>query len=222
MGTTDQISNRNGLIQPYDIIGDIHGYADVLEELLRKLGYEMPADTWQHPGGRKVIFLGDYIDRGPSIRRTLRIVRGMVEKGEALALMGNHEYNALLYHTPDSKGGWLRPHVAKNVGQHAVTLAQFWNHRDEWDDHLAWFARLPLWLDLGGFRAVHASWNETDERCGRKVRTEGADERCGRRVRKSPSWMTTYRDPEALWPSSPSTRSATPSDSSTLLTLRPF
>jgi hypothetical protein len=157
---SDQVQERHGLIQPYDIIGDIHGYADVLEELLRKLGYERTADTWQHPGGRKAVFLGDYIDRGPSIRRTLQIVRGMVEKGEASAIMGNHEYNALLYHASDGKGGWLRPHVSKNVGQHAVTLAQFWNHRDEWHDYLAWFARLPLWLDLGDFRAVHASWNE--------------------------------------------------------------
>lgn len=160
MGTIDQLSNRNGLIQPYDIIGDIHGYAEMLEDLLRQLGYEKPSDTWRHPQGRKVLFLGDYIDRGPSIRRTIHIVRGMVDRGEALALMGNHEYNALLYHTSDGKGGWLRPHNPKNVGQHAVTLAQFWNHRDEWVDHLAWFARLPLWLDLGDFRAVHASWND--------------------------------------------------------------
>ena len=160
MEISDQLQNRYGLIQSYDIIGDIHGHADVLEELLLKLGYEKPSGSWQHPLGRKALFLGDYIDRGPSIRRTLQIVRGMVEKGEALAIMGNHEYNALLYHTSDGDGGWLRPHVSKNVGQHAATLAQFWNHRDEWGDHLAWFARLPLWLDLGDFRAVHASWDE--------------------------------------------------------------
>ena len=51
--------------QPYDIIGDIHGYADVLETLLRKLGYEKPTGIWRHPAGRKVLFLGDFIDRGP-------------------------------------------------------------------------------------------------------------------------------------------------------------
>ena len=161
MEISDQLQHRSGLMPSYDIIGDIHGYADLLEELLLKLGYKKPAGScWQHPSDRKVLFLGDYIDRGPSIRRTLQIVRGMVDKGEALAIMGNHEYNALLYHTSDRNGGWLRSHGPKNVVQHAATLAQFWNHRDEWSDYLDWFVRLPLWLDLGDFRAVHASWDD--------------------------------------------------------------
>ena len=146
--------------QPYDIIGDIHGYADVLESLLRKLGYEKPDGVWRHAAGRKVIFLGDFIDRGPSIPRTLKTVKAMADAGEALAIMGNHEYNALLYHTPAKNGGWLRPRVPKNVNQHSATLAQFWDHRDEWEGYLAWFATLPLWLDLGGLRAVHANWHE--------------------------------------------------------------
>ena len=146
--------------QPYDIIGDIHGYADVLEKLLRKLGYEKPTGIWRHPGGRKVLFLGDFIDRGPAIRRTLQIAKGMVDQSEAVAIMGNHEYNALLYHTRGKDGDWLRPHSPKNVNQHAITLAQFWNHRDEWETYLKWFATLPLWLDLGGLRAVHANWDD--------------------------------------------------------------
>ena len=146
--------------QAYDIIGDIHGYADVLENLLRKMGYEKPGGTWRHPAGRKVVFLGDFIDRGPSIPRVLRIVKAMVDAGEALAIMGNHEYNALCYHTRGSNGDWLRPRVPKNVNQHAATLAQFWDSRDEWEGYLGWFAALPLWLDLGGLRAVHANWND--------------------------------------------------------------
>jgi Calcineurin-like phosphoesterase len=146
--------------QPYDIIGDIHGYADVLEALLRKLGYEKPNGIWRHPEGLKVLFLGDFIDRGPSIPRTLKIVRDMVENGEARAIMGNHEYNALLYHTRGADGDWLRRRVPKNVNQHAATLAQFWGHQDEWEGYLKWFATLPLWADLGGLRAVHANWDD--------------------------------------------------------------
>jgi hypothetical protein len=142
----------------YDIIGDIHGYADVLEKLLRKLGYEKPAGIWRHPEARKVLFLGDFIDRGPSIPRTLKIVKAMVEAGEALAIMGNHEYNALLYHTRGANDDWLRRRIPKNVNQHAITLAQFWDDRDAWEENLAWFATLPLWVDLGGLRAVHANW----------------------------------------------------------------
>ncbi len=150
----------NTTTKPYDIIGDIHGYAHILEALLRKLGYEKSAGTWRHPAGRKVIFLGDFIDRGPSIPQVLRTVKAMVDAGEALAIMGNHEYNALLYHTPGKNGDSLRPRVPKNVNLHATTLAQFWDHRDEWEGYLTWFATLPLWLDLGGFRAVHANWDD--------------------------------------------------------------
>ncbi len=146
--------------QPYDVIGDIHGYADVLETLLRKLGYEKADGVWRHPEGRKVLYLGDFIDRGPSIRRTLETVKTMVDAGVALAVMGNHEYNALLYHTRGANGDWLRGHTPRNVHQHAVTLAQFWNYRDEWESYLSWFATLPLWVDLGGLRAVHANWDD--------------------------------------------------------------
>ena len=73
-----------------DFIGDIHGHADVLEQLLTKLGYSKCNGAYSHPT-RKVLFVGDYVDRGPKIRETLQIVRGMVESGNAIALMGNHE-----------------------------------------------------------------------------------------------------------------------------------
>ena len=52
----------------FDIIGDIHGHADKLEELLNNLGYSKLHGVYQHPDNRKVVFLGDYIDRGPKIR----------------------------------------------------------------------------------------------------------------------------------------------------------
>ena len=148
------------VIKPYDIIGDIHGHADALDALLRKLDYEKINGIWRHPEDRKVLFLGDFIDRGPSIPRTLKTVKAMVDAGNALAIMGNHEYNALLYHTPSKNSGWLRPRVPKNVNQHAITLAQFWGREDEWEGYLKWFATLPMWLDLGGLRAVHANWDD--------------------------------------------------------------
>src|SRR5438874_7453502 len=50
---------------PFDIIGDVHGCCDELEELLGKLGYAAAAGSvWRHPGGRKAVFLGDLVDRG--------------------------------------------------------------------------------------------------------------------------------------------------------------
>lgn len=145
----------------YDLIGDIHGYADQLNSLLDFLGYAPHGETRRHPDGRKAIFLGDYIDRGPKIRETLTLVRSMVEAGDALAILGNHEFNALAYHTPDGAGGWCRPHSPKNEAQYRATLDQLViPYPGEWAAWLDWFRTLPLFLDLGGLRAVHASWDD--------------------------------------------------------------
>ena len=85
-----------------DLIGDIHGHADKLEELLIKLGYSNKSGLYAHPN-RKALFVGDFIDRGPKIRETLAIVKAMVESGNAIALMGNHEYNALCFHFQETE-----------------------------------------------------------------------------------------------------------------------
>ncbi len=143
----------------YDIIGDIHGHADELKSLLKNLGYEKASGVFQHPQGRQVIFLGDYIDRGPKIREALQIVRGMVDAGQALAILGNHEVNAIRFQTQDESGEYLRPHTPKNVVQHQATLDQF-PEAPEWAQWLDWLAGLPLALDLGDLRAVHASWDD--------------------------------------------------------------
>jgi hypothetical protein len=99
----------------YDIIGDIHGHADALERLLQKLGYTRKFGVYSHPEERQVVFVGDFIDRGPKIRETLHIVRDMVLSGNAQAVMGNHEFNAISFHTPHTeKGGFFRDHSLKN------------------------------------------------------------------------------------------------------------
>ena len=143
----------------YDIIGDIHGYADELETLLDKLGYAQTGGVHQHPE-RTVIFLGDFIDRGPHQRRTLNIVRGMIDAGAALAVMGNHEYNAIAWFTPSDDGGHLRGRNHKNKKQHAAFLKEYEGDPAAWADAIAWFRTLPLWLDLDGIRVVHACWDK--------------------------------------------------------------
>jgi hypothetical protein len=143
----------------FDLIGDIHGHADELVQVLNALGYEQVGGAYHHPE-RKVIFLGDFIDRGPQIRQVLEIVRPMIEAGHALAVMGNHELNALAYHTGDldSPGEYLRRRSPKNEKQHRATLDQLAPH--ELRSYLEWFRTLPMWLDLDGLRAVHACWDE--------------------------------------------------------------
>lgn len=144
----------------YDIIGDIHGYADKLKILLLQLGYSKKNGSYSHPE-RKVLFVGDYIDRGPQIPETLQIVKSMVEAENAIALMGNHEYNAICFHFKESAGGHLRPHYIKNVLQHVDTLKQFQNRQSEYDRYIEWFLTLPLFYEDENLRAVHAAWNQS-------------------------------------------------------------
>jgi protein phosphatase len=76
---------------PFDIIGDIHGCRAELEALLAKLGWELGAEGWAHPEGRKAVFLGDLVDRGPDSPGVLRIVMQMCRAGRALCMPGNHD-----------------------------------------------------------------------------------------------------------------------------------
>ncbi len=145
----------------YDIIGDIHGQAGPLEALLKKLGYHQWSDVWRYPGGvRQAVFVGDYIDRNPNARHVLDIVRRMTAAGEAWAVMGNHEFNAVAYHTrdPERTGEYLRPRSKKNLRQHRVFLAEMAGSDAAHDAAIAWFRTLPMWLDFGELRVVHASW----------------------------------------------------------------
>ncbi|NBA94292.1 metallophosphoesterase [Pseudomonas sp. R5(2019)] len=145
----------------FDLIGDVHGCANTLERLLDTLGYQRQAGVWRHPQ-RQALFLGDIIDRGPRIREALHIVHDMVEAGQALCIMGNHEFNALGWTTPalpDSGKQFVREHTPRHARLIDETLTQFAHYPDDWRDFLGWFYELPLFLDAGRFRLVHACWD---------------------------------------------------------------
>ena len=144
----------------YDIIGDIHGYATPLQELLNKMGYSNQDGIWKHPS-RKVIFVGDFIDRGPEIREVLHIVKNMKDHNQALAVMGNHEYNAIAFSFQTREGNYLRSHNSIHTKQHQETIDQFFDYENEWSDWISWFYTLPLFLDLGDLRIVHACWDHS-------------------------------------------------------------
>ena len=85
---------------PFDIIGDVHGCFDELLALLERLGYEVETRTDAaggigfsvfHPEGRKAVFVGDLVDRGPGVVQTLKLVMSMVTDGSAFCVAGNHE-----------------------------------------------------------------------------------------------------------------------------------
>jgi protein phosphatase len=94
-------SNRKDESGPFDIIADVHGCCDELEQLLALLGYEWSEKSgkevyeykrvYHHPAGRKAVFLGDLVDRGPRILESYQLVRNMVEAGNALCVPGNHD-----------------------------------------------------------------------------------------------------------------------------------
>ena len=142
----------------YDIIGDIHGHADTLTLLLKKLDYSLIDGVYRHDT-RQVVFLGDFIDGGRQQRETLDIVKPMVENGSALAVMGNHEFNAVAYATKSDLGGHLRPRNPDNETQHDAFLAAYPVDSPAYLEAIAWFKTLPLWLDLKELRAVHACWD---------------------------------------------------------------
>ncbi len=144
----------------YDLIGDIHGHANELKSLLTKLDYREIDGVWQHPS-RQVIFLGDFVDRGPQQIETVSIARNMVENGKALAVMGNHEFNAVAWATedPQNPGEYLRPHTAKNWKQHRAFLEQVGEGSDLHHSMIDWFKTLPVYLDLPKLRVVHACWH---------------------------------------------------------------
>ena len=84
-------NNRKREHGPFDIIGDVHGCCDELEALLHQLGYANGDGSWAHPDGRKAIFVGDLVDRGPRIVDTLKTVMAMSQAGTALCVPGNHD-----------------------------------------------------------------------------------------------------------------------------------
>ena len=166
---------------PFDIIGDIHGCADELEELLGRLG------------GRKVIFLGDLVDRGPRVPDVLRIVMDRVEAGTALCVPGNHD---------DKLKRWLqgkRVRIAHGLEQSIEQL----------EDHPRAFRRRVLdfleglvshyVLDGGRLVVAHAGLKEEMQgRTGGRVRsfamygaTTGESDEFGLPVRLN--WAADYR-----------------------------
>jgi protein phosphatase len=93
-----QYNDRRGDTGPFDVVGDVHGCRTELEELLTELGYALRRDgegravDAEHPAGRRAVFVGDLVDRGPDSPGVLRLVMGMVAAGHALCVPGNHEH----------------------------------------------------------------------------------------------------------------------------------
>ncbi len=85
-------NNKRDEHGPFDIIGDVHGCFDELAALLAELGYEpQPGGSYAHSEGRKLIFVGDLVDRGPKIPEVVRLVMESIKAGHAFCVPGNHD-----------------------------------------------------------------------------------------------------------------------------------
>lgn len=133
---------------PLDFVADIHGESDALLALLERLGYDT---NGHHPDGRRLVFLGDLVDRGPDSPGVVRLVRGMIEAGNAQAVLGNHELN-ILRRDKRANNAWFYDPDAANEAETTLDPA-------ERDDLLSFFAGLPLALEREDIRAVHANWD---------------------------------------------------------------
>lgn len=185
----------------FDIIGDVHGHADVLESLLKTMGYRHASGAWRHPS-RTAIFVGDLIDRGPAQLRTLEIVRDMTEAGTARVVMGNHEFNALGWATPDGAGDFLRSRHGKkgdkNRKQHARFLAEVGEDGPEHKAWVEWFMDLPLWLDLPSLQIIHACWDPAHIEALRPMLRDGNRLTCDVLAEASKKGTAAYQAIETL------------------------
>ncbi len=147
---------------PFDIIGDVHGCAAELMQLLEKLGYGVRlagngADRralTQAPGRRRAVFVGDFVDRGPASPDVMRIVMAMVAQGQALAVIGNHDDRFLR---------WLKGNDVKLSHGLERTVAQYAAEDDAFGVKTrAFLDGLPsyLWLDDGALVVAHAGLKE--------------------------------------------------------------
>ena len=182
---------------PFDIIGDVHGCLDELQTLLGEMGYA-PDDSdgvWRHPEGRKAVFLGDVVNRGPHSIATLILVKKMVEAGSAYCLPGNHE-NLLLK--------WITGTTFPPANGLRETLDEI-DHMsaDEWatlKPQMAEFLKSlesHLILDHGRLVVAHAGM--TEEMAGRMnvkrfaLYGETRGETDGFSRRRIPLWALRYR-----------------------------
>lgn len=191
-------SNRTDEQGPFDIIGDIHGCFDELVELLQKLGYQISTQsngdiTVEPPEGRKAVFVGDYVDRGPKVPEVLRLIMRMHETGAALCVPGNHDIKLVRA---------LRGRNVKRTHGLAESLAQLTETSTEFKTHIAEFLDglvSHYMLDDGKLVVAHAGMKaELQGRASGRVRefamygeTTGETDEFGLPIRRN--WAEEYR-----------------------------
>jgi hypothetical protein len=152
--TVQQTSVRSLFQGPLDIIGDVHGEYEALQSLLANLGYD---GDGRHPEDRRLVFVGDIIDRGPSNVSVVDLVRRLVQDWRAQCIIGNHELNLLRRQRKDGNAWFYGEH--EDDGRPA--FEELLTRDDDREAMLAFFQSLPLALERDDLRVVHACWDES-------------------------------------------------------------
>ena len=194
---TPMRSNQTQDNGPFDIIGDVHGCHQELQTLLQKLGYTVSHDEQganaAHPDGRKAVFVGDLVDRGPGVDQVLELVMNMTQSGNAHCVLGNHE---------DKLIRTLKGNPTKMTHGLAQTMEQLESRGDEFKQRTADYLRkLPTHLMLDGHKLAVAHAGILKEYQGRHSRrveqfcmygeTTGETDEWGLPVRLN--WAQNYR-----------------------------
>jgi hypothetical protein len=140
---------------PLDLVGDVHGEIDALRSVLDCLGYD---EGGGHPAGRKLVFLGDLVDRGPDSPAVFRIVARLVGDGRAQCVLGNHELNLLLDLRKEGNA-WFFGEANEVMGQPARPVPQRAADERTREQMVVFFRSLPLALERADLRVVHAAWD---------------------------------------------------------------
>ena len=145
-------------------IGDIHGQNYKLTNLLSVINFDTSNPESSSAGGQ-LVFIGDLIDNHPKDSHghlaLLNKVESLVKSNDAFCVMGNHEFNAVGWATKKENGDWARPHTESNHKQHNGFLQAVGENSSEYRDLIDWFKSLPIFLDFGVVRAIHACWDES-------------------------------------------------------------
>lgn len=138
---------------PLDIVGDVHGELGALQALLTHLGYDAEG---HHPGGRRLVFVGDLCDRGPDSPAVMRWVQSMIDRGHAQAVAGNHEINLMRNDAKDGAGWFFDSRIERDTPKYAPFARAAAAERDALQRvAFDW----PVALERPDLRIVHAAWD---------------------------------------------------------------
>lgn len=204
---------------PLDIVGDVHGEHEALMALLERLGHDPRRN--RHPEGRRLVFVGDLVDRGPDSPAVIDTVRDLCGRGMAQCVLGNHELNLLRNDAKEGNAWFLRPDHAEQQPGGAFAHSRAVVETQHKADIFEYLAALPLVLQRPDLRVVHAAWQ--DEAIGKleepgarstielfehfeadieqRGRADGLADKAREEARR---WATELTDPEATVPLLPS------------------